>query len=321
MGRKKALALALGIIVATSSAWSQEWPARPVRLLVGISPGGLPDIGARILARQLATNLKQGVVVENRPGAGGNIAAKAVATSEPDGYTLLVTGNNHAVNKFLLPDPGFDYERDFIPTAIIAGTRMVLVTAPNVPAATVADIIALARKDPASINFAIAPVGTPGHLAAELFVQMAKTDITFVPYTGIGAAIPDLMAGRVQMAFGAVSAVGQLTAVGSLKAIAISSPTRTNLMPNLPTVSESGLQGFDVDGWLCLLAPAGTPETLIIKINEEIAKANASPDVMESYSKQGISQTERLKPAEVGAYLRTESDKWANVLKNAKAKT
>ena len=298
----------------------QDWPQRPVRLVVGIAPGGLPDIVARLLAKQLTVRLDQAFVVENRAGAGGNIAAKVVAAAPGDGYSLLVTGNNHAVNPTLLPDPGFDYVKDFAPVAVIAGTRMMLVAHPSVKADDVAGLLALAKRDPQSLNFAIAPIGTPGHLAAELFVQMSGVDITLVPYTGIGAAIPDLLAGRVQLAFGAISAVNQFVAGNALKALAISSPTRVPFAPSVPTVSESGLPGFDVDGWLCLMAPAATPKALVDRINKAVIDAVSAPEVTQNFDKQGILQSKPLPPAGVADYIHAESEKWAGVLKKAKAK-
>jgi tripartite-type tricarboxylate transporter receptor subunit TctC len=307
---------------AISSAKAQQaedWPQRPVRILVGIAPGGLPDTAARVVARQLSISLGQGVVVENRPGAGGNIAAQAVAIAPPDGYTLLLTGNNHATNPILLPNPGFDYERDIVPVAMVADARMLLVASPQLPANNVGEVLALAKRDPSALNFAIAPIGTPGHLGAELFLQMSGANIAIVPYTGIGPALPDLMAGRVQLVIGAIPSVYPLVANGNLKALAITSLQRSPFVADIPTVAESGLPGFEVNAWVCLMAPGKTPQAIVDKINAEVGKALQTADVRENFSKQGAAPSIMTAP-QLGRFIKEEETKWARVLKNAKAK-
>jgi tripartite-type tricarboxylate transporter receptor subunit TctC len=307
---------------AISSAKAQQaedWPQRPVRILVGIAPGGLPDTAARVVARQLSISLGQGVVVENRPGAGGNIAAQAVAIAPPDGYTLLLTGNNHATNPILLPNPGFDYERDIVPVAMVADARMLLVASPQLPANNVGEVLALAKRDPSALNFAIAPIGTPGHLGAELFLQMSGANIAIVPYTGIGPALPDLMAGRVQLVIGAIPSVYPLVANGNLKALAITSLQRSPFVADIPTVAESGLPGFEVNAWVCLMAPGKTPQAIVDKINTEVGKALQTADVRENFAKQGAAPSIMTAP-QLGRFIKEEETKWARVLKNAKAK-
>lgn len=319
---KRALAALAALTIIMSAATAQpveNWPQRPIRILVGIAPGGLPDIAARIVARQLSVSLGQGVIVENRPGAGGNIAAQVVATAPPDGYTLLLTGNNHATNPILLPNPGFDYERDIVPVAMVAEARMLLVSNPQLPAKDVGEVLALARRDPSALNFAIAPIGTPGHLGAELFLQMSGADITIVPYTGIGPALPDLMAGRVQLVIGSLPSVYPLVSNGNLKALAITSLQRSAFAADVPTVAESGLPGFEINAWVCIMAPGKTPQPIVDKLNTEIAKALQTAEVSENFAKQGAIPLIMTAP-QLGRFIKAEENKWAIVLKNAKAK-
>jgi tripartite-type tricarboxylate transporter receptor subunit TctC len=311
---------AMGSAIGPATAQqAEDWPQRPVRILVGIAPGGLPDTAARVVARQLSISLGQGVVVENRPGAGGNIAAQAVATSPPDGYTLLLTGNNHATNPILLPNPSFDYERDIVPVAMVAEARMLLVASPQLPANNIGEVLALAKRDPSALNFAIAPIGTPGHLGAELFLQMSGANIAIVPYTGIGPALPDLMAGRVQLVIGAIPSVYPLVANGNLKALAITSLQRSPFVADIPTVAESGLPGFEVNAWVCLMAPGKTPQAIVDKINAEVGKALQTSDVRENFAKQGAAPSIMTAP-QLGRFIKEEETKWARVLKNARAK-
>jgi tripartite-type tricarboxylate transporter receptor subunit TctC len=316
VGGLLACCIALGTVVPAST---QDWPQRPLRILVIASPGGLPDAMARLVAKHLTASLGQPVVVENRPGAGGNMAALGVAKAPPDGTTLLLTGTNQALNPTLIPDPGFDYERDLAPVTMVAEANMLLVAHPSLPANNVAELIALAKQKPNSIAIAISPIGTPNHSGAELLMQMAGIELTVVPYPGIGAATPDLLAGRVHIAISAMSSIHPHVAAGSLKALAVTRPVRSPFAPNIPTVAEQGLPGFDVNAWVCLMATGGTPAPIIARLNAEVRNMMALPEVRDSFAKQGL-EASTMSPAELGAYIKVESQKWAHVLKNAKVR-
>jgi tripartite-type tricarboxylate transporter receptor subunit TctC len=307
----------MAVAYGTVPALAQDWPQRPIKIVIGIAPGGLIDVMGRIIATHLSTSLGQPVIVENRPGAGGNIAAKVVATSTPDGYTLLLTGNNHAVNPTLLPNSGFDY-KSFRPIAMIAQANMVLVASNSLPANNITELVALAKRNPKSISIAISPVGTPNHLGAELLAQMAEIDLTLVPYQGVGLAIPDLITNRVQLAIGAISSVLPYISDGSLKALAVTRPLRSALAPNVPTTAESGLPNFDVNAWICLMAPGGTPVSITERLNTEIRKIITLPEVRATFEKQGA-ELVSMSTSDLAIFIKSETEKWANVLKQMKA--
>jgi len=312
--------LCCGVMLAAGAAASaQDWPQRPLRIMVIAAPGGLPDAMARLVAKHLTTALGQPVVVENRPGAGGNMAAAAVAKAAPDGNTLLLTGTNHATNPTLIPDAGFDYEHDLAPVTMVAEANMLLVAHPSLPATNVGELVALARQKPNAIAIAISPIGTPNHLGAELLAQMAHIDLTIVPYPGIGPAMPDLLAGRTQIAISAISSMLPHVNAGALKALAVTRRVRSPYLPNVPTVSESGLPGFDLNAWVCLMTTGGTPAPVIARLNAEVRAMMALPEVRDSFAKQGL-EASTMSPEELGDYIKSESVKWANVLKNAKVK-
>ncbi len=300
-------------------AGAQDWPQRPVKILVMAAPGGLPDMVARVVAKHLTVSLGQPVVVENRPGAGGNIAALAVAKAAPDGHMLLLTGNNQAVNPTLLPNPGFDYDRDLTPVSMVAEANMLLVATPSLPVKNITELVALAKRQPNAIQVAISPIGTPNHLGAELLTQMAGIELGIIPYTGIGVATPDLLAGRVHLAISAIPSVHPHVVAGTLKALAVTRKARSPFAPDVPTAGESGLPGFDLNAWVCIMATGGTPAPIVQRLNEEIRKIMALPEVRESFAKQGADPS-TMSPAELGAYIKAESVKWAGVLKNAKVK-
>ena len=306
-------------LIGAAPGRAQDWPQRPLKIMVIAAPGGLPDAMARLVAKHLTTALGQPVVVENRPGAGGNMAAQAVAKAAPDGYTLLLTGTNQAVNPTLIPDAGFDYDRDLAPLSMVAEANMLLVAHPSLAANNVGDLIALAKRQPNSVSIAISPIGTPNHLGAELLAQMAGIDLTVVPYAGIGPATPDLLAGRVHIAISAIPSMHPHVVAGTMKALAVTRPVRSPLVPEIPTVSESGLPGFDVNAWVCLMTTGGTPAPIIVRLNAEVRKMMLLPEVRDSFAKQGL-EPSTMSPGELGAYIKSEGAKWANVLKNAKVK-
>ncbi len=310
---------ACAALLGATSANAQDWPQRPVKILVIAAPGGLPDMMARVVAKHLSASIGQPVVVENRPGAGGNIAALAVAKAAPDGHTLLLTGSNQSVNPTLLPNPGFDYDRDLTPVGMLAEANMILVATPTLAANNISELVALAKRQPGTIQIAISPIGTPNHLGAELLTQMAGIELGIVPYTGIGAATPDLLAGRVHLAISALPSVHPHVVAGALKALAVTRPARSPFAPDIPTAAESGLPGFDLNAWVCIMTTGGTPAPIVQRLNEEIRKIMALPEVRESFAKQGA-EPSTMSSTELAAYIKAESAKWAAVLKNAKVK-
>ena len=317
-GTLKALLLACAVsVLACPPAISQDWPRRPVKIIVIASPGGFPDIAARTVANQLTGALGQPVVVENRAGGGGNIATDAVAKAAPDGHTLLLTGNNHAVNPTLLPNPGFDYEKDLAPITMVAEANMVLVGSPALQANNITELIALSKRTPKSMSIATSAIGTPNHLGAELLIAMTKIDFVVVPYKGIGPAIPDLVSGQVQVSIAALTAMLPLIKSGKLKALAVTRPKRSEFAPEIPTAAESGLPGFDVNAWVCIMVTGGTPQPVIQRLNSEIRKIMANPEIKEAFNKQGT-EPWTTTPEELSSYIKAEAAKWADVLKNAK---
>ena len=306
-------------LMAGNVAAQPAWPARPLRIIVMAAPGGLPDIAARTIATHLAKPLGQPVVVENRAGGAGNIAAEHVARSAPDGYTLLLSGNNLAINRTLLPDPGFDYERDLAPVTMVGEANMVLIASPSFAANNVSELLALARAKPGGVSIATSPLGTPNHIGAELLAAMGGLELSFITYKGIGPALPDLMAGQVQLAVSSIAAALPLVKAGRLKALAVTQPKRSSLLPDVPTVAESGLPGFDVYAWVCLMATGGTPPPVIERLNTEVRAIMALAEVRDAFQKQGT-EPATTTAAQLGAYIRAEAEKWAGILKNSKVK-
>jgi tripartite-type tricarboxylate transporter receptor subunit TctC len=314
------IALSILWLTAAAPAWSQSWPQKPLRIMVIAAPGGYPDIAARILAAHLSPLLGQPLLVENRAGGGGNIASAAVAKAAPDGYTLLLTGNNHAVNPTLLPDPGFDYEKDFAPVSMISQATMIVVTSPALGVKSVSEVIALAKSRPAkSLALFSGIVGTPNHLSAELFAQMSGVDFTFVTYKGISPALPDLMSGQLHVAIISLPSVLQMVKAGKLPGIAVTRTTRSAFLPDAPTVAESGLPGFDVNAWVCILTTGGTPRPVVQRLNTEIRKAMATREAHNAFMNQGT-EPWTTSPEDLEAYIRAETAKWRSVLKNAKVR-
>jgi tripartite-type tricarboxylate transporter receptor subunit TctC len=314
--------LVLGsLLCAAPAAFAAEsWPGtKPLRFEVVTVAGGLPDILVRKLSNYLAASIGAPVVVENRPGAGGNIAAGVVARAEPDGHTLLVTGSPQAVNPTLFPNPGFNYERDLVPVSMMVAGKMLLVAAPAFPAKNITDVIAIAKQKPKSISIAIPTVGSPNHLGAEMLVQYGNIDLTYVPYAGISQVIPDLLTNRVDLAVGSILALLPLVRSGTLKALAVLSPQRSPLAPDIPTSAEAGLPELRIDAWICIMATGGTPAPIIARLDEEIAKALALPEVRDAFAKQGV-EIFHLNPQQLGKFLQSEAVRFASLLRNSRVK-
>jgi len=311
------LALLLPIILALPVS-AQNYPDRTVRLIVPFGAGGPADVYARILAQHLSEETKQSFVVENRPGAGSLIGTDAVAKSAPDGYTLLVMSNTHTTNESLIPNKPYQLMRDFVPVASINYSDLLLVVNPEVPVKRVAELIALAKKDPGKLNYASSGPGTPYHMAGELFKAMSGTDIVHVPHKASGDMRNSVLSGNVQMMFDAITVMSQMAQAGKVRGLATSGVKRNPLTPDLPTVGET-VPGYESTIWIGLMAPKGTPKEVVSFLNTSINKILERSDVKEAWLKQGAIPMVKT-PEEFDAYLRQDIEKWAHVLKVSGAK-
>jgi tripartite-type tricarboxylate transporter receptor subunit TctC len=313
---------ALGALFACIAigAAAQGYPTRPIRLVVPFPAAGTTDILARAAAQKLTEAFGQAVVVDNRPGAGGNIGSDLVAKSAPDGYTLLMgTVGTHAINPSLYSKMPYDHIKDFVPVVLVAGVPNVLVVNPALPVNSVADLIKLAKDKPGTLNFASSGSGTSIHLSGELFKTMAGVDMMHVPYKGSSPALTDLIGGQVQIMFDNLpSSLPQIKG-GKLRAVAVTSMKRAPALPDVPTINESGLPGFEASSWFGILAPAGTPAPIVARINAEVNKWLQSADAREKLLGQGA-EAAGGSPEQFAAYIRSETEKWAKVVKASGAK-
>jgi tripartite-type tricarboxylate transporter receptor subunit TctC len=318
MKRAAKLFAGLSVLLAAEMASAQSgYPDRPVKILVGFTPGTAPDLAARMLADRFAEVWGTPFVVENIPGAGSNIATERVAKATADGYTLLMGGNSSLViNPSLYETLPFDPLRDFAPISQVFIAANVLAVPPEVPARTVTELAALAKARPGKLSYGHAGVGTSQHLGAELFKYMAHVDITPVPYRGTTALVPDLLANRVSMSFANIVNVLPLAREGKLRALAITSVKRSPLAPDLPTMAESGFPGFEAVPWFGLVAPAGTPKDVLDKLHTETVKALAVPDIRKKFDELGLEPVGNT-PAEFAAVIRKEIPEWAKVIRDA----
>ena len=283
----RVIALALLSLGLPGAAQAQDYPARQVRMIVPFGAGGPADVYARIIAQHLSEQLKQTFVIENRPGAGSIIGTDAVAKSAPDGYTLLVMSNTHTTNESLVANKPFQLMRDFVPVAPLNYSDLIMVVHPSVPAKDLKEFIALAKKDPGKLNYASSGAGTPYHMAGELFKSMSETDIVHVPHKASGEARNAVIGGHVQMMFDAITTMAPNVAAGQVRALGTTGTKRSELTPDVPTVAEAGVPGYEATIWLGVMAPAGTPQPIVDKLNAEIAKVINRPDVKEAWAKQG----------------------------------
>lgn len=319
MRRAFALILILLVILAGGSARA-DYPTRPVTLIVAFTPGGPSDLLARILGKKLEQLLGQPFVIENRPGAGGNIAAELVARAAADGHTLLM-GNNSilATNASLYKKIGYDAEKDFSPISLIGSQANILVVNPALPARSMADLIALARQKPGQLNFASSGYGAAAHLAGELFKARANIDIVHVAYKGAAPALQDVIAGHVQIMFATAASVVGHVRDGLVRPLAVTTLTRTAVLPDIPTVAELGIAGFDATTWHGLVAPAGTPRDLIDALHRATVAALAEPNVRKALGDLGVDIV-GSSPQEFAAYIKAEIPKWSAVVKAAGAR-
>jgi tripartite-type tricarboxylate transporter receptor subunit TctC len=302
------------------AAVSQVYPAKPIRLVVPFPAAGTTDILARAIAQKLSEALGQQVVVDNRPGAGGNIGSDMVAKSAPDGYTLLMgTVGTHAINVSLYEKMPYDAVKDFTPVVLVAGVPNVLVVNPALPVKTVADLIKLAKDKPGTINFASSGNGTSIHLSGELFKSLTGVQMAHIPYKGSAPALTDLIGGQVQIMFDNLpSSMGHIKG-GRLRAVAVTSAKRAPALPDVPTIAESGVPGFEASSWFGILAPAGTPREIVLRLNAESNKALQSGEMKEKLLAQGAEAVGNS-PEFFADYIRSETIKWAKVVKESGAK-
>jgi len=313
---KRLLAATLSTVLTLfgSAALAQDaWPNRTIRLMVAFPPGGGVDLAARTLAPKLSEALGQSVVVENRPGAAGNIAMETLSRATPDGYTLLMNSVPIAINPALYKSLPFDTVKDFTPVAMVASAVYVLVVHPSIEATSVQELIALSKRKP-GLTFASSGIGTPPHLAGERFKLVTGTDLVHVPYKGTGPALADLMGGQVQMMFAdALGAVPHIQS-GKLRALAVASAKRFPGTPNLPTIQEAGVSGFSVSGWTILLAPAGVPKPIVDRINREVVRILPMADVKVKLAGDG-SEFGANTPEQAAAFVRSEIEQWSAAVK------
>jgi tripartite-type tricarboxylate transporter receptor subunit TctC len=315
------VAAALFIAVAFSGgAAAQAWPEKPVRFVVGFTPGGPSDILARALGQKLAELWAQQVVIENRPGAGGNIGAELVAKSAPDGTTWLL-GNNSilATNQSLYAKLGYDPVKDFAPVALVAVQPNILVVNPSVPASSVKELIALAKAKPGALNYASSGSGAAAHLAGELFKAMTGVDMIHVPYKGAQPALTDVMAGQAQLMFATSASVIPYIKAGRLRALAVTTSQRSASAPELPTVSEAGVPGFEAITWHGVVVPAATPRPLVERLNADIVKVLRMRDLRERLESLGAELAPGT-PQDFADYIAREIPKWAKVVKDSGAR-
>ena len=308
------------LCLAATLAFAQAYPNKPVRLVVPFPPGGTTDILARSVAQKLYEAWGQQVLIDNRPGAGGNIGTEIVAKAVPDGYTLLMgTVGTHAINSSLYSRLPFDPVKDFAPVTLVASVPNVLVVHPSLPAKSVKELIALIKAKPGELTFASSGNGTSIHLAGELFKSMTGTTMLHIPYKGSAPALTDLLGGQTNMMFDNLPSSIQHIKSGKLRALAVTSSHRSSALPDVPTVAESGVPGFEASSWFGVLAPAGTPREIVNKINADIVKALSAPEIRERLSGQGAEPVGNT-PEQFAAYIKAESAKWAKVVKESGAK-
>jgi tripartite-type tricarboxylate transporter receptor subunit TctC len=310
---------AMTFACACVAAIAQSYPTKPIRMLVGFPTGGGADVAARAIAPRMSESLGQQIVIDNRPGAGSAIASEIVAKAVPDGHTLVMIGSSHAVNGALYPKLPFKSADGFNAVVLVATAPVAITAHPSIGVRNVKELVALAKAKPGQLNYGSAGVNGINHLAAELFKRTANVDITLVPYKGVAQSVPAVMAGEVQLMFSSLP--GAITAIrsGRIVPVAVTSAKRSNAAPDIPTVSESGVPGFEASSWFGILAPAGTPKSIIARLNAEALKVVRMKEIQESMIRQGMDPTGTT-PAEFDDYLRSEIAKWTRVAREANIK-
>jgi tripartite-type tricarboxylate transporter receptor subunit TctC len=315
---KNIIAAAVGIVASLcvpQAARAADYPTRPVTLVLGFAPGGPSDVIARIFGKKLEQVLGQPVVIENRPGAGGNVAGELVARATPDGYTLLLANSGIlAANAALYKKIGFDAVKDFAPITLVGAQANVVYVHPSVPAQSLSELIALAKANPGKINYATGGHGTSPHLAGELLKAEAKIDIVHVPYRGTGPALQDVLAGHVQMGISSTAPIGPHIRSGALRPLAVTTPKRTGLLPDIPTIAELAIPGFDATAWHGLVAPTGTPKEVIATLHRAMMTTLNDTETRKALTDLGLDVAGNT-PEEFAAYIRSEIPKWTAIVK------
>ncbi len=322
--RRTLVALASLLFIGTGiflsqQAHAQNYPTRPVKIVVPFATGGPADNYARFIAQRLQESMGQTFVVDNKPGAGSVIGTDVAAKAAPDGYTLLLMSNTHTVNETLIPNKPFALMKDFVGVAPINYSDLVLVVNPTKGLNSLADVLRVAKAQPGKLNYASSGPGTPYHMAGELFKSMAKIDMVHVPYKGSSGARTDVLGGQVDMMFDAVTTMTEQVKAGKVKAVGTSGKTRSDVLPEVPTLNESGVTGYEATIWLGLMAPKGTPKAIVDKLNEAVSKIASQPDVKQQWAKQGAAPIV-LNPTQFEKYLQDDIAKWAGVIKSANIK-
>ncbi|MFY4257061.1 tripartite tricarboxylate transporter substrate binding protein [Achromobacter xylosoxidans] len=308
---------ALSLVAAAASA-AQDWPTKPITLVVPYPPGGPTDIVARVVAQGLGDELKQTIIVDNRSGAGGNIGADMVAKAPPDGYTLLLATTAHAINMSLFKNLNYDTRKSFAPVTLLTSGPLVIVTRPDLPASNVRELIALAKSTPGKLTFASSGNGQSTHLAAELFGAMAGVRMVHVPYRGSAPALTDVMGGQADIMFDTMLSSMPYVTGGKLKALAVTGAARSPAAPNVPTVAEAGLPGYEATAWNGLLGPAGTPASVVARLNSALQKVLGRADIQQKFAAQGFAPAWKT-PADTARFLDAEVEKWSGVVKTSGA--
>ena len=306
-------------IFLSQQAHAQNYPNRPVKIVVPFATGGPADNYARFMAQRLQDSLGQTFVVDNKPGAGSVIGTDLAAKAAPDGYTLLLMSNTQTVNETLIPNKPYGLMKDFVGVAPINYSDLVLVVNPTKGMNTLADVIRVAKAQPGKLNYASSGPGTPYHMAGELFKSLAKIDVVHVPYKGSSGARTDVLAGQVDMMFDAVTTMTEQVKAGKVKAVGTTGRVRSDVLPDVPTLNENGVAGYEATIWLGLMAPKGTPKAIVDRLNEAVSKIAAQADVKQQWAKQGAAPI-ILNPTQFDKYLQDDIAKWAGVIKSANIK-
>ena len=322
--RRTLVALASLLFIGTGiflsqQAHAQNYPTRPVKIVVPFATGGPADNYARFIAQRLQESLGQTFVVDNKPGAGSVIGTDVAAKAAPDGYTLLLMSNTHTVNETLIPNKPFALMKDFVGVAPINYSDLVLVVNPNKGLNSLADVLRVAKAQPGKLNYASSGPGTPYHMAGELFKSMAKIDMVHVPYKGSSGARTDVLGGQVDMMFDAVTTMTEQIKAGKVKAVGATGKVRSDVLPDVPTLNESGVSGYEATIWLGIMAPKGTPKAVVDKLNEAVSKISSQTDIKQQWAKQGAVPLV-MNPVAFDKYLQDDIAKWAGVIKSANIK-
>jgi len=318
-GTWRPIAAALAAALVAPLAPAQDYPSKPVRIIVPFAAGGPADVYARFIAQRLQESMGQTFIVDDRPGAGSIIGTDAVAKSPPDGYTLLLMSNTHTVNESLIPGKPFALMRDFAPIAAINSSDLVLVARSGLPAATLQELIAAAKAKPGALSYASSGPGTPYHMAGELFKAMAGVSILHIPYKGSSGARTDVLGGQVDLMFDAVPTMTEHIRAGKVKALGTTGTARSAVMPDVPTIAEAGVPGYEATIWLGLMAPKNTPAPIVARLNAEVAKIVANPETAKAWKAQGATPM-TMSTAEFTRYLNDDIVKWAHIVKVSGAK-